>query len=593
MRFRRVFLIAALLASTGPLGCSKKDGGKIPRSKNKNTYVHATISDIDSLDPAWAYDTASHCIYSNIYETLLAYRGSSTTDLDPLIAEQVPSRENGLISEDGKTYTFPIRKEVRFHGGETLTPEDVRYSLMRFMLFDRAGGPSSLLLEPVTGLTGTRDRKGTLVEGIYEKVAKAVRVEGDSVVLTLDAPFAPILSVLASWAPILPKDWCAANGEWDGTEASWKEHNNPDKTASYLHDRSNGTGPFQLERWDKQNREVVLVRFDGYWREKAKLERAVIRGINEFQTRKLMLSAGDADSIYADYMQQPLLRNMEGVEIIDDLPRLDMNPTIFFVLRVATDGNPYIGSGKLDGKGIPPDFFADKDIRKAFAHSLDYEGYIRDVNRSKGTRARSFIPKGLFGHNPQQAVHEYDLEKAEAYFKKARGGKVWKRGFKFTFAYNAGNTGREVVANMIKRAVESINPAFVIETRPVQWSTYLHLSDSSKLPMFIMGWNPDFPDPHNFAFPFMHSRGNYPSLQHYRNPEADRLVEQAKSTSDPAKRRELYYRLQEIAYEDVPTLFVLNTVRYRVQRSWVQGYTYNPIQPGSPYLCPLYSLSKR
>lgn len=588
---KRLFpILCAVLIPALLFACSKKDG--TGRSKNRNTYVHITISDIDSLDPAWAYDTASHNIIANIYSYIIAYKGDSITELKANIAEKVPSRENGLITADGLSYTFPIRKGVKFHNGDEITPEDVRYSILRFMLYDRSGGPSSLLLEPLTGLTSTRDKSGQILEDSFDKASRAVRVRGDNVVVKLHKPFAPFLTVMASWAPIIDKKWSAENGGWDGTKLSWKKYNNPRKTDSHLYDNANGSGPFMLERWDKKNKEIVLVRFDDYWEGRAKLKRAKFKGVDEFQTRKLMLAAGDADSIYADYLHQPLLRNLDGVEIIDDLPRIDMNPAVFFVFKVNTKGNPNVGSGKLDGKGIPATFFSDLDLRKAFAHAFDYEGFIRDVNRGKGSRASSFIPKGLFGYNPDQPVYEYDLEKAEQHFKKAWKGQVWKKGFRFTIAYNQGNQPRQVMATMIKRAVETLNPKFKIDTQVLQWSTFLDQSNASKLPIFILGWAPDFPDPHNFAFPFMHSKGNYPRLQHYRNAEADKLVTQAMTEIDRTKRRDLYYRLQQIAYEDVPTLFILNSVRYRTQRTWVKGFVYNPIFPDSPYNCPLYYLSK-
>src|SRR6185295_8398580 len=105
--------------------------------KNPDTYTYGTISDADSMDPAWSFDTASHEAILNIYEPLFGFKGSSTDQLTPLIAEKVPSRENGLLSQDGKTYRIPIRKGVRFHDGTPVMPEDVRYSIMRFMLLDR------------------------------------------------------------------------------------------------------------------------------------------------------------------------------------------------------------------------------------------------------------------------------------------------------------------------------------------------------------------------------------------------------------------------------------------------------------------------
>ncbi|MFH2201876.1 MAG: ABC transporter substrate-binding protein [Elusimicrobiota bacterium] len=590
---RKHWLIPAVI-SIFLIACSKTDdqGRKIIKSKDKSTYVHATISDIDSLDPAWSYDTASHAIIANIYEFLFNYKGESISELEPVISEKIPSRENGLISEDGQTYTFPIRKGVKFHLGGEVTPDDVRYSLMRFMLYDRAGGPSELLLQPLTGLASTRDSKGAIIRDAYDKVADAVQVRGQDVVIRLHKPFSPILMVLAGWAPIVDKEWVVEHGGWDGRKVTWEKFNDPNKIDSYLYDHENGTGPFMLERWDKRGKEIMLTRFDEYWLGKAKLKTAKFKGIDEFQTRKLMLAAGDADSIVADYIHQPLLRNIDGVEIIDDLPRIDMSPAMFFVFKINTQGNPYVGSGKLDGRGIPADFFNDKNLRLGVAHSFDYEGFIRDVNRGKGERATSFIPKGLLGHNPDQPVYPYDLEKAEEYFKKAWGGEVWKNGFKFTLAYNQGNQSRQVMATMLKRAVETLNPKFKIDTQVLQWSTYLDSKNKSKLPMFILGWAPDYPDPHNFAFPYMHSQGNYPRLQGYKNPKADELVTAAMTEIDPAKREAMYHELQKIAHEDITTIFVLTTVRFRTQRTWVKGFTYNPIYPDSPYNCPLYYLSK-
>src|ERR1039457_6789860 len=95
--------------------------------KNPDTYTYLTISDADSLDPAWGYDTFSQEIGLNIYEPLFFFDGPSTEKLVPMLATKVPSRANGLISADGRTYRIPLRKGVTFHDGTPMTPEDVRY----------------------------------------------------------------------------------------------------------------------------------------------------------------------------------------------------------------------------------------------------------------------------------------------------------------------------------------------------------------------------------------------------------------------------------------------------------------------------------
>jgi peptide/nickel transport system substrate-binding protein len=581
----RILLCLSLVGSALPAPAASA-------TKNPGVYTYLTISDADSLDPAYSYDTASHMLILNIYEPLFQFDKTSTDKLVPLIAAQVPTRANGLISPDGRTYTIPLRKGVKFHDGTPMTPEDVRYSLLRFMLLDRAAGPSSLLLEPLTGVASTRDEKDQILPDIWEKANRAVSVKGDNLILRLPKPYAPILSILASWAPVLSRQWAAAGRDWDGSEATWTKHNNPSKQSTPFFERAMGTGPFKLERWDRKTKEIILARNDQYWRAPAKLKTVVIKGVNEFGTRKLMLQAGDADAIYADRPLLTQLQGMAGVKIIDDLPTMEMNPVVFCTYKINATGNSFLGSGRLDGNGIPPDFFSDKDVRKAFAYAFDYKGFINDVMRGKGTQATGAIPKSLPGHNPKGKTYRLDLKKAEEHFRKAHGGKLWETGFKFTMAFNSGNLPRQTVCQILKRHVESINPKFKIDVRAVEWPTFLDSYKASKLPIFVMGWNADYPDSHNFAFPLLHSKGDYPVTQKFKNPEFDRLIEEANAETVPAKRKTLYAKLMDLAHEETPQLYIVDAVRYRTQRDWVKGWFHNPVFPDSPYGSYFYTISK-
>lgn len=164
--------------------------GACSQSAQKDTLIVAHKSEMESMDPVFSYDGVTHGMLVNIYDTPLKFKGSSLTELEPSLSTQVPTKENGLISKDGRTYTFPIRKGVYFHDGTELTPEDVRYSLLRFLLSDVAGGPSSLLLEPILGISSTRDEQGNITVN-FKDAANAVRVDGDNIVITLKRPFAP------------------------------------------------------------------------------------------------------------------------------------------------------------------------------------------------------------------------------------------------------------------------------------------------------------------------------------------------------------------------------------------------------------------
>ena len=137
-------------------------------------------------------------------------------------------------------------------------------------------------------------------------------------VIQIPRPYAPLLAILATWAPALSKQWAIQHGDWDGTQATWENYNNPQKESSYFFEHVNGTAPFMLERWDKKNKEIILLRNDNYWQAPAKLKRVIIKGVNEFATRRLMLSAGDADTIYVERSQMSQVQGLPGVEIIDD-----------------------------------------------------------------------------------------------------------------------------------------------------------------------------------------------------------------------------------------------------------------------------------
>ena len=134
-----------------------------------------------------------------------------------------------------------------------------------------------------------------------------------------------------------------------------------------------------------------------------------------------MLSAGDADTISVERSQLSQLRGLPGIDIIDDLPTITMSPVVFFTFHINPVGNPHIGFGKLDGEGIPPDFFSDVDVRKGFAYALDYEAFIRDVNQGKGTQATGSIPKTLPGHDPDAPHYNHDLKRAERAFQTGLG----------------------------------------------------------------------------------------------------------------------------------------------------------------------------
>jgi len=574
-----VVLLAIAVGGTGASGA----GAPL---QNPDTFVTDRLSDPQSLDPAYAYDTASdEIIYPNVYETLIGYDGTVLSRYVPVLATQVPSLANHLIGADGLTYTFPIRQGVHFHDGSVMTPQDVRYSILRFMLQDRDGGPSWLLLTPLLGVDSTR-AKGQLVV-TYAQAANAVTVQGNSVVLHLAHPYGPFLSIMAAWSFVLPQKWAAAHGDWDGSPTTWQRYNNPKLQDRYAFDHMNGTGPFALQQWDRQSKQVILARNDQYWRTPPRLARVVIRTVPDFGTRRLELQRGDADLVDVTRPDQPQVQGLEAVTIHDDLPQLTL-VAMHFNLQIDATGNPDIGSGKLDGNGISPDFFSDLHVRRAFAYAFDYATFLRDGYRGKAIQPNGPIIAGLLGYDATLPKYTFDRAKAAAEFKEAWGGKLWDTGFKFTETYNTGNTVRQIAAQILKDVVESLNPKFRMDIRNIEFSSFLQMLGQHRGTIYSLAWNVDYPDPDDFAQPFLGSNGSYPKRNGFKDPQADRLLQEGAVTSDPAKRAAIYRQLTKIAYDDVPSIYVAQPTAFAVMRSWVHGWYYNAVITQD-----YYPLSKR
>lgn len=552
----------------------------------KDSLVVAHKGEIESLDPVYSYDGVTHGLLINVYDTLLKFKGSALTELEPSLSTQVPSRENGLISADGRTYTFPIRKGVKFHDGRELTPEDVRYSLLRFLLSDISGGPSSLLLEPILGVSSTRNDKGELIVS-YQQASQAIRVEGNQVIITLARPFAPFLSILARWGYVVSKDWAVQKGAWDGTEATWKQFNNFSKESSPLFGETNGTGPFRVARWDIAAKRLLLSANETYFAGAPRLKNIHMMTVDEPSTLRLMLEAGDADvaEISPKFVSQ--LQENPNITLFDNLPRLRTDPVIFFTLDINMQANPDVGSGKLDGQGIPADFFADKELRQAFAYSFDYEAFLRESMEGRGEAARGPAPAGLVKYDDSFKRYAFDLKKAEALFKKAWNGEVWEKGFKFTITYNTSGEMRQIASEILKRNVESLNPKFQIDLRGVTWPAFLEKTARRQMPMWSRGWVADYADAHNFYFPFVHSQGRYALSQGYRNPKADVLIEKAVSETNFSERNRLYKQVHNLMQEDAMQIYTVHPTGLWAARSNVKGFVDNPVYMGI-YFYPMY-----
>lgn len=595
-------------------------------SDTETLYYVAASEGIDTLDPAWNYESEGDAAILNVYEQLVTYNGADATSFVPALAESWD------ISDDGTVYTFNIRKGVKFHDGADLDAEDVAYSLQRGVLQGGGWSPQWLYTEALFG-TGIYDvaelvdETGALdddPEGLQaadpemlmaacQMVTDAFVADGDTVTMKLSQSWSPWLATLAqSWGSILDKDWAVANGAWDGDCATWQNYYGITSENSPLRDVVNGTGPYMLDYWTP-GEEVVFVANPNYWRVEQNvpmfeggptgpsIPRVVKRGVTEWGTRFAMMQAGDAD--FTDVPRQnvsqidPLVgewcewdvagaaftcaatENPDApLRLFKGAPSTSRTDAMFVFDVNVEGGNPYVGSGELDGNGIPADFFSDIHARKAFNYCFDWEAFIADALAGEAVQNVGFLIPGMLGYDPNGPKYAYDPEMCKAEIEQAWDGKVAENGFRMQIAYNTGNVTRQTIAQILQANFSDIDPKYTIEIIGLPWPSFLADIRGRRLPLYISGWQEDIHDPHNWAQPFL--VGTYAARQALPDDmiaQFQELVSAGVSATDPAERAEIYKQATQLDYDSAIAIRLAVATGRHYQQRWMDGYYYNPI----------------
>jgi len=621
------------------------------------TLAYADLS-VDTLDPALAYDTMSGEILQNVYETLVFYNGESLSEYVPQLAAEMPTiSADGLtytfkIRSDVKFHNGDVLTptDVAFSlqrgllQGGTFSPQ----LLLTEPFLGVGVDDVSLLVDPEGNLYD--DRAGIIaadpavVKAACETVQAAIVADdaAGTVTMTLKQAWGPFISTLANnWGAIVDKKWVGENGGWDGSCDTWQNFYAMDSASNPLSTIANGTGPFKLDKFVNQD-EIVLVRNDEYWREPAKLEKVVWKQVPEWGTRFAMMQTGDADLAIvpaANRSQMDALVGQMGKydeatgtysELIDicdyDGSKLaaekfipceagvtSENPFVVRIGRpvlsmdvllpnwnIATSEespNPYIGSGQLDGNGIPADFFSDVHIRKALAYCFDWEIFIDDVFAGEAVKSFQLPLPGMVGFDPEMPQYDYDLAKCEEEFKLADvdkdgiaagdetdGTDVWNVGFRVQMAYNQGNNTRQTIAEILSSNLAAVNPLFNVEILGLPWATYLRIQRAYQLPLLTGGWLEDIHDPYNWFQPYTY--GTYGGRQGLPTElkqqfQADLVT--AVTEPDDAARAELYKAISMKYYDLAVAIPLETTTTHGFAQRWVKGQVLNPIFSGGYY----------
>jgi peptide/nickel transport system substrate-binding protein len=449
-----------------------------------------------------------------------------------------------------------------------------------------------------------------------EKTKSAIVADDSAgtVTMTLAQAWGPFLPTIAqSWGSILDKEWVIENGGWDGSCDTWQNFYAMDSASNPLSAIENGTGAYILESL-KQGEEVVLVRNDNYWREPAKLERIIDRAVPEAGTRFAMLETGDADIAIVQVADRAQVDELVGERCEFDLASNDYKacevtgdskPLRMFIGRpqvtqdviiqnwnianTAESPNPYLGSGKLDGNGIPADFFADVHIRKAFGYCFDYDTLINDVYRGEAIQPAVLTLPGMPGFDAEAPHYTTDLDKCAEEFKLADvdkdgvpagddpEGDVWTTGFRVQMAYNQGNATRQTVAEILALNLATVNELFGLETLGLPWASYLRAQRAQQLPIMTAGWHEDIHDPHNWYQPY--TTGTYgvrQALPDDLKAQFKDILDRGIAEQDPEQRHEIYLEANQLYYDQAVGFPITNATTHFYQQRWVHGSLDNP-----------------
>jgi len=542
------------------------------------------------------------------------------------------------------SYTFHIRTDVTMNFlnwstgaiNDQLDAEDVEFSFERGLVHDQAYSPQWMYYKAffdqmdMSFFWNNFPDNVTLVNLIDDAVERS----GNDVTLNVGCPFpdnAWKQTLSNTWGSIVSKKYTQQIGDWAGDlYADGNANGNPDSIEFYSMWYFNGrtpydvttgrkwcgTGPFYVKTYDPTNAIVELQQNPGYWKgwpmagAKSNVTKVIISYVSSWDARRNGLIAGsyDAALVPRAYMfqildnttKEPAYSSIKTIKAIS--PGLSMD-AIHFCFSVDPT-SAYIYNGTFPN-GIPYNFFNYTLARKAFAYAFNWSNYKRDAWFGEATYRNNVWINGLYPdyYNPAIGGYEQSFANAEQALKdlKFGGVSVWDSGFKLALVYNEGNDQRRIACELIKDFFDTLNtydsrsgtPKLDVQIVTVLWDAYNTLYESSLLPLFNVGWLADFADADNFVRPYMHSQGDFSSMQYYTTangwgPRKDQLIDTALLIVDETERRAAYVELQQIYKDELPQIPLVVPDGRRFCNYWVRGWYYNAIYPSQFF----YSLWK-
>jgi peptide/nickel transport system substrate-binding protein/oligopeptide transport system substrate-binding protein len=473
-------------------------------------YIHYRLnSNPTTLDPAHIVDVTGGSISAKIFNGLVKL--DNDLNIVPDIAER-------WEIDEGRIYTFHLKKGVFFSNGRVVSADDFKFSFKR--IFEPRGkSPNKWVLEKILGAREYAAGKADDIAGIEILDSYTLR-------LTLEKPFSPFLNLLTmTTAYVVPVEEVRRWG--------------PDFSSHPV-----GTGPYILKEW-KHNDRLVLARNNAYFDEKARAGGIVYRIIPEDLTAVTEFELGNLDVItipsseFATFKKSPKWKDL-----------ISSNKGI---------NTYYIGFNC----SRPP--FDNVDLRKAVSHAIDREKMLLTFYEGRGISAKGPVAD-ILRKWELPVIYDYNPDKARKM--------IEDEGYRETII-NFYVTADQEVVDMAEIIQSYLNKAGLsVAIKQLEWSAYKAALNNGEADIFWIGWSADYPDPENFLFPLFHSsnHGAGGNRSRYTNKEVDRLIEAGQAAVDISERNQHYMAAERIIVEEAPWVSFWHRTDYTVRQPYLKNY---------------------
>jgi ABC-type transport system substrate-binding protein len=511
----RRFVFALAVPAAALAGCGHHHTQGVPAG---NTLRYAIGNRPTTFDPAMVQDSATIDLLQNIFEGLVQWTPDGK--LAPDLAQ------SWAVSADGLTYTFHLRKDVKFQDGSSMTAQDVAFSLRRAL---DPGLASPVALDYLGNIVGAKEFRAGQAKDlagveIVDPGTLRIRVvkPGEYWIDSLTYPTAFVVSA---------------------REAS---PSSPMTDADVM--KGAGTGPFRLQSYSP-NQDVKLAANAAYFDGAPKLsgiDRPIVTSAN---TRHAMYQQGELDIV-----------DVQRGDLDADLKDPSLKNDVRYFPRAATF---YLA---LNQKALPA--FRDARVRQAIACAIDKERIRHVVLADRMDVAEDMLPEGIPGYDPAFKGLPCDPAKAKQLL--AEAGYPGGKGFPaIDITYREGNPDLEKTVDLIREMLDT-NLGITVNLRRLEWSVMLQLRNKDTLPAWHSNWIADYPDPQDFYSTLFHT-GSASNHVGYSNPAFDSLCDRADVEKDPQRRIALYRQAGRILANDVPMIPIYYLKSAELIKPYVHG----------------------